>query len=101
MTKRQPAEARVPDAQQIRKPCGRGESPRGLNTRVWVLMSCVDDVLRGRSRAGRLVVQLTDGEMGKLEGLASSAGGTLRADRERSSGANWRRSRQFRTRRSP
>lgn len=64
------------DAERIRDRYSLGESPRALAREFGISVSCLYDVVRGKSYAGRLVVQVTGAEMQKLEALAERTGGT-------------------------
>lgn len=64
------------DAERIRERYGRGESARVLAHEYAISVSCLYDVIRRKSYAGRLVVQVTDGEMQKLDALGKKAGAT-------------------------
>lgn len=64
------------DAERIRERYGNGESARALAREYEISVSCLYDVIRRRSYAGRLVVRLTGGEMQKLAALASQTGAT-------------------------
>lgn len=64
------------DAERIRERYGRGESARALAREFGISVSCLYDVLKRRSYAGRLVVHATDADMRKLDSLAAKAGAT-------------------------
>lgn len=64
------------DAERIRQRYAKGESARALAREFSISVSCLYDVLRRRSYAGKLVVQVTESEMSKLDALAARAGGT-------------------------
>lgn len=64
------------DAERIRERYDRGDSARVLAREFGISVSCVYDVIKGKSYAGRLVVVVTGREMQKLAALASRTGGT-------------------------
>lgn len=64
------------DAERIRERYTRGDSARVLAKEFGISVSCLYDVVRGKSYAGRLVFQVTGAEMQKLEALAERTGGT-------------------------
>lgn len=64
------------DAERIRQRYAEGESARALAREFSISVSCLYDVLRRRSYAGKLVIQLTESEMRKLDALAARAGGS-------------------------
>lgn len=62
------------DAERIRERHAAGESARTLAREYSISVSCLYDVLRRRSYAGRLVIQVTESEMRKLTALAERTG---------------------------
>lgn len=62
------------DAERIRERYDRGDSARVLAREFGVSVSCLYDVVRGKSYAGRLMVVLTGSEMQKLAALAERTG---------------------------
>lgn len=62
------------DAERIRERYDRGESARVLAREFGISVSCLYDVVRGKSYAGRLVIVVTGPEMKKLAALAERTG---------------------------
>lgn len=64
------------DAERIRERYGSGESARALAREYGTSVSCLYDVIRRKSYAGRIVAILTGSEMAKLDALAEKTGAT-------------------------
>lgn len=64
------------DAERIRSRYGHGESPRALAREFGISVSCLYDVVRGKSYSGRVIVQISGAEMKKLEAIAERTGGS-------------------------